>query len=275
MSDKKCFIVMPITTPSDYVDLYSGDKDHFKHVLEHLFVPAIKGIGLEPVPPITKGSEVIHAEIIKNIESSDYVLCDMSILNPNVFFELGIRTAINRPVALVKDDATPKVPFDTNIINNHTYLNNLAPWTLESEIKKLSQHLEYCFKESEINNSLWKYFSLSAKASTLEEPSKDEDKLSYLSLQVDALRKELRKSNNSEEDDQPRKHDSIEEGLFNKFVSLASGTGVTIKKGSWANDGKMLIETTDPSPKELIVQFAELAEAAGIELKVTATKAKS
>jgi len=90
MPDKKCFIIMPITTPEDYMDYYSGDKDHFKHVLEHLFIPAIEEAGLQPVPPTTKGSEIIHAEIIKNIENSHYVLCDMPILNPNVFLNSAL-----------------------------------------------------------------------------------------------------------------------------------------------------------------------------------------
>lgn len=40
------------------------------------------------------------------VEEADMVLCDMSRLNANVFFELGIRTALDRPAALVKDDQT-------------------------------------------------------------------------------------------------------------------------------------------------------------------------
>ena len=115
----ECFIIMPITTPEAMAPLYGGDKDHFQHVLDHLFKPAIEKAGLTPVPPAAEGSDVIHAEIIKNIEKADLVLCDMSCLNPNVFFELGIRTAVDKPVCMVKDELTPKVPFDTGIINHH------------------------------------------------------------------------------------------------------------------------------------------------------------
>ncbi|MFZ3167017.1 MAG: hypothetical protein WA130_05335 [Candidatus Methanoperedens sp.] len=81
----KCFIIMPISTPESWVQKYLGDKDHFNHVLDHLLIPAIKKAGFEPVLPKTKGSELIHGEIIRNIESADFVLCDMSVLNPNVF----------------------------------------------------------------------------------------------------------------------------------------------------------------------------------------------
>jgi len=117
---------------------------------------------------------------------------------------------VNKPVALVKDDVTPKVPFDTNIINNHTYLNNLTPWTLDTEIKKLTQHLKNCFSDDDKDNSLWKYFSLSSKAKPLDDQSKEEDKLGYLSLQVDALRKELVKNNHKEKIKHKPKNDSSE-----------------------------------------------------------------
>jgi hypothetical protein len=36
-----CFIVMPITTPEALVSVYGSDREHFHHVLEHLFVPAV------------------------------------------------------------------------------------------------------------------------------------------------------------------------------------------------------------------------------------------
>lgn len=84
---------MPITTPPELLAIYANDRDHFPHVLKHLFAPAIEKAQYEVIPPAAKGSDLIHAEIIKHLETADLVLCDMSTLNPNVFFELGIRTA--------------------------------------------------------------------------------------------------------------------------------------------------------------------------------------
>ena len=97
---------MPLTTPARYVETYKGDTQHFIHVLGHLFKPAIEAAGLTPITPMSKGSKVIHGDIIRNLETADLVLCDMSILNPNVFFELGIRTALNKSVAMIRDNAT-------------------------------------------------------------------------------------------------------------------------------------------------------------------------
>src|SRR5262245_43856575 len=151
-----CFIIMPISTPDSFLASYLNDKDHFLHVLDHLFLPALKKIGLNPIPPVAKGSEVIQAEIIKNIEEADLVLCDMSTLNANVFFELGIRTAINKPVCMVKDDVTQKVPFDTLIVNYHTYISSLHAWTLERQIAEIAEHIQQSMKRSEGRNTLWK-----------------------------------------------------------------------------------------------------------------------
>ncbi len=192
MAKKKCFIIMPISTPENLLNNYSNDKDHFDHVLEHLLKPSLEKVDLEPISPKTKGSELIHGEIIKNIEIADLVLCDMSTLNPNVFFELGIRTALNKPVCLIKDDVTPKIPFDASIINHHEYLSALSPWTLNNEINDLVNHIEESQKRNDDTNSLWKYFSLSSTAHPVEPEEGTDGKIDYLTMQIEALRDQLR-----------------------------------------------------------------------------------
>jgi hypothetical protein len=46
----KCFVIMPISTPDIYVDQYNKDPDHFKHVLDYLFTPALATAGYETMP---------------------------------------------------------------------------------------------------------------------------------------------------------------------------------------------------------------------------------
>src|ERR1700693_961656 len=116
-----CFVAMPITTTPGALPLYNNDQDHFAHVLEHLFVPAIEMAGCKVIRPKMIGADIIQAVIIRHLEEADLVLCDISLHNPNVFFELGIRTALDLPVAVVKDDKTDKLPFDTSIINTYSY----------------------------------------------------------------------------------------------------------------------------------------------------------
>ena len=176
----ECFIIMPITTPQEAISKYGGDKDHFIHILEHLFKPAIEKISFAAIPPSASGSDIIHAEIIKQLETADIVLCDMSMLNPNVFFELGIRTAVDKPIALVKDQLTATVPFDTRHINYHIYDQSLAPWLLNNEIQSLADHLLKSVNRSEGHNTLWRYFGLTTRASLEEQKTTIDEKLNMI-----------------------------------------------------------------------------------------------
>jgi hypothetical protein len=264
-----CFIVMPISTPDDLVDRYSNDRDHFKHVLEHLFVPAIEKVGMTPIPPIAQGSDIIHAEIIRHIEGDEFVLCDISALNPNVFFEIGIRTAVNKPIALVKDDATPRVPFDTHIINNHTYLSALNPWTLDKEIDGLASHLQACVDRASAGNTLWNYFSLSSRASPLTAEAGLEGKVDFLTMQIAALRKEIDQPVHSAPspttEPEPKKK-SLQDELFNELLPIAQQQGIMVTGAQWGGS-EMKLKTAEAVPEKVRKQFVELAAKRGIELE--------
>lgn len=175
-----CFIIMPITTAEQMIGQYGNDKQHFIHVLEHLFVPAIEKATFSAILPIASGADLIHAEIIRNLESSDLVLCDMSSLNANVFFELGIRTAVDRPVCLVTDTCTSKIPFDTGLLNYHTYDATLAPWTLFNEITALVEHITKSVNSSKGRNTLWRHFGLTTRAELVPPESPVEEKLNLI-----------------------------------------------------------------------------------------------
>jgi nucleoside 2-deoxyribosyltransferase len=154
---------MPITTPASYADKLD-DLEHFPHVLTHLFAPALMSAGLKLIPPTATGAEMIHAEIIKNLVNADFVLCDLSGLNANVVFELGVRTSLDRPVILVKDDLTDKTPFDISSINIATYDSALTPWSLDIEVPKLAEHIKEVVAVGDARNSMWKYFGLTRRA---------------------------------------------------------------------------------------------------------------
>ncbi len=190
-NDKTCFIIMPITTPDTQLEKYRDGSDHFMHVLQCLFTPSVLAAGYEPITPIAKGSDLIHAEIIRNLEMADLVLCDMSCLNPNVFFEFGIRTSLNKSVCVVKDEHTQKIPFDTGILNYQEYKSSIEPWELENEIKKLAEHIRVTEVRSKGVNTLWRYFGLRSSARPYEGETGTDAKLDYLSLQIDSLKDKI------------------------------------------------------------------------------------
>jgi hypothetical protein len=189
-SDKpKCFIAMPITTHEQHLPLYGSDPEHFLHVLDFLFKPAILEAGFEPLSPISQGSELIHSDIIDQLQSSDMVLVDMSSLNANVFFEFGIRTSLDKPVAIIRDNKTPKIPFDAALLNAHTYEPRLDPWFLKDEIPKLAQHIRTSRERSGGQNPLWKHFGFRLKAAPATAPTNEDEKLTLILNELSGLRR--------------------------------------------------------------------------------------
>jgi len=177
---------MPVTTPASYGDDLR-DTDHFGHVLAHLFAPALELAGYTVIPPKMIGATLIHAEIIRHLEQADLVLADLSSQNANVFFELGIRTSLNRPVVLVKDRRTSEIPFDLGAINVFTYGESLAPWTLDEEVKHLAEHVRTVEAGSDSGNSMWQYFGLTKRGEPTGAGSL-EAKVDLLVAQITKLR---------------------------------------------------------------------------------------
>jgi hypothetical protein len=182
----RCFIAMPITTHPDESERY-GDTAHWSHVMEHLFVPAIEAVGYEAVRPIAKGSSMIHAGIIKNLEECDMVLCDLSSQNANVVFELGVRTSLNKPIAIVRDDKT-EIPFDLGVLNAHRYSSDLRPWSIAKSLPSLQAHLEDAEGTCQGTNPMWQQYGLTVRAETpVVEESRTDAKLDLVLGQLQQL----------------------------------------------------------------------------------------
>lgn len=160
--------------------------------MEELFVPAITAAGFTPVRPVSRGSEWIHGTIIKQLIEADMVLVDLSSHNPNVFFELGVRTSIDLPVALVRSTGT-KIPFDTSGMNTPEYDPNLRPWTLSEQISTLAEHIKAAVETCAGHNPMWRQFGLRIKAEEpVTEGSREDARLELLAESVEQMRDDVR-----------------------------------------------------------------------------------
>lgn len=211
--NKSCFIIMPVTVPEDYLELYHDGVDHFRHVLDWLFIPAIKQAGYDPILPIALGLDLINAEIINNIEKSDLVLCDLSTLNPDVFFEYEIRKALNRPVSVVKDELTKKVSFDISIMNFHEYMSSLNEMEIEEEKSKIVNHLKSSTYRSYGENTLLKYSGLYSKTLPFEVKEDSKPKMDPIAFQLKSIRQKFedsqKKSKKMTEDEALKKSEAL------------------------------------------------------------------
>ena len=217
MSKPTCFIIMPITTPPSLIEQYNNDENHFRHVLKHLFVPAIKKAEYEPIRPIAEGAEIIHAKIIEYLDKADLVLCDISAHNPNVFFELGIRVALNKPVAYIKDDKC-KIPFDTTSIHHHTYNSSITGILAESQCDKLAEHLKKCPITN--GNSLYEWYRIYNAAKSFEAGSESDDAIKYLMSKVDAISEAVNRSPERLTSKYPDNYASVHECIIKTAKSL-------------------------------------------------------
>ncbi len=135
-----CFVDMPFGKKPD---LASGIEIDFDHIYETAIKPAIENAGLEPL----RGDEertggIIHTAMFARLLLSEYVVADLTLANPNVFYELGIRHAA-RPFTTVPIFANVHpLPFDVTMIRAIIYqlengrLTQKAAEKLRSELMK-------------------------------------------------------------------------------------------------------------------------------------------
>ena len=104
---RTCGIVMPIS------ECDGRSETHWSDVRD-IIAEAAKVAGYDArLVSDTFETNLIHTEIIRNIYEDEIIICDVSGRNPNVFFELGIRMATQKPTIIIKDDKTT-YPFDTS-----------------------------------------------------------------------------------------------------------------------------------------------------------------
>ena len=118
-----CFVDMPF---GQKPDLTSGMTVDFDQIYETGIKPAIVDAGLEPV----RGDQertggIIHVPMFGRLLLSEFVVADLTLSNPNVFYELGIRHTA-RPFTTVPIFAAIRpIPFDVALVR-------AIPYTLES-----------------------------------------------------------------------------------------------------------------------------------------------
>jgi hypothetical protein len=248
---------MPLTTTSEMASRYGGDPDHFAHVLDHLFVPAVEQAGFTPKKPIAEGADLIHAEIVRNLETADLVLCDISALNANVFFEFGIRTALDRPICLVRDEHT-KLPFDVGGINCHQYASSLAAWELAQEIERLAQHIGRAAERGDGHNALWRHFGLTqrgAEAINAVPADSNSATLQLILEQVAALKDE--REGVAHGRDLPLLVQSRSPEFVDRVTRLLQGTGTRFRLEGSGRTYRLYVSSLPPGLRRRVVGIAE------------------
>lgn len=131
-----CFVIMPFSERTE-----KFPKTFFTEVLNSLIIPAATAAGFEVKTANRQGTEVIHSTIVNEVLDADLAICDLTEHNPNVLFELGIRLANEKPVALIHADGTDRIFDVDNVLRVLAYSPQLWRTTLDKDIPALRDHL--------------------------------------------------------------------------------------------------------------------------------------
>ena len=110
MSDRAvCFVMMPFGTKPDA----TGRLVDFNHVYSEIIAPAVKEAGLDCVRADEEhGAGFVHKLMFERLLLSEYAIADLTILNANVYYELGIRHATRPETTVLTMAEGSPLPFD-------------------------------------------------------------------------------------------------------------------------------------------------------------------
>jgi hypothetical protein len=132
-----CFVIMPFKERTD-----SFMPGFFEEVLNSLIIPAVTEAGFEVKTANRQGSDIIHSTIISEVLNADMCVCDLTEHNPNVLFELGMRLANEKPVALIHAEHTLRVFDVDDILRVLAYKRQLWRTTVARDLPELTAHIK-------------------------------------------------------------------------------------------------------------------------------------
>lgn len=161
-SNLKAFVIMPFSEK-----LPERPKGFFEEVLRSLITPAGLEAGFQVETANRQGSDVIQSTIVNELLEADLVIADLTDHNPNVLFELGLRMAGDKPVALIKAVGTGRVFDVDNMLRVHEYQPHLWRSTVENDIPELVKHFKAAWENRATDVSYMKLLRrVKADAST-------------------------------------------------------------------------------------------------------------
>lgn len=124
---KTCFVASPIG--EDNSDMRRRSNQLFNEII----IPACSKHGVTPIRSDQKfDNDKINDTILNELLRSDLVIADLTDNNPNVFFEVGYRQALEKEIIhIYLANADYKLPFDV-------YNIRAIPYSLSSKLEKES-----------------------------------------------------------------------------------------------------------------------------------------
>ena len=150
MNEKICFIVTAIGESG------TETRDRADEVFSYLIAPVCEELGYKPVRvDQVDAVDNINETIINYLKTAPMVVADMTGHNPNAFYELGFRQALELPLVPIIQTGN-KLPFD--VISQRTVFYNLSVGKIEQSKKDLKAKMKsfenFEMPESRLDKSL-------------------------------------------------------------------------------------------------------------------------
>lgn len=146
MDKKNCFVIAPINKED------SHERKKINDLINNYFKPLLKDYNVDVSHFITQLGN-ITTQIISKIYDADLIIADLTGINGNVMYELGVADTLQKPVIVLCEKETT-IPFDKS--NQRTIVYQYVPYAMENfkadlleVIKSLSQ-----IKKHNIDNTV-------------------------------------------------------------------------------------------------------------------------
>lgn len=115
-ADVNCFVIMPFGDKPDPGQ--DGKVIHFDEIYHMFIKSAVEELGIKCVRCDEIGeSGWIHSKMFTHIYDSEVAVVDITALNPNVFYELGVRHVLKKNVTVLIRQAGTRAPFNIQGFN--------------------------------------------------------------------------------------------------------------------------------------------------------------
>jgi len=117
-----CFVVMPFgKKPTNNTDPKAPGEINFDMLWDRALRPLIEDLGYKPIRADQDVGSLIVQEMIERLAYSDLVIAEMTILNANVYYEVGVRQAAQREGCVLIAANWARQAFDVDQMRRVTY----------------------------------------------------------------------------------------------------------------------------------------------------------
>ena len=186
---KRCFVVMGYGIR---FDLSSKKKINLDAIYKDIIKPAVSACGYECI----RGDEVLDSGLIDEsmyygILESDLVVADITTLNPNAIYELGVRHGVRRFRTIIMMESGAKFFFDLNHNRTLTYTYYKNPEKYNQEVgvvkDRLTKIIQEIDKHEQIDSPLYKFIP------NLNEPQR-QDREDVVNKDVEPLYRRIKEA---------------------------------------------------------------------------------